>query len=429
MPRWLSILIIVLLSLLAFAAGRDTRSEPRAAAVPGPAGLSSPGVDLFPLGFTKAPPPDGQTPEGNDAYAELATNGAVFHRCGPPAGQWGPAAEAALDFTLDRSAAAGVRCAIYIPDLTSIAAGDIAKQTELRRVVNKYKAHAGLGYWKGQDEPELGRVPVDRVQRFYDIVHELDSQHPVWITQAPRGTIDSLKQYDPTYDIGTMDIYPVSYPPGLHSDLPNKNISVVGDYAQRMGAVTEGLKPFWMVLQIAWSGVTGPGKTLRFPTFPEERYMAYQAIISGARGLVFFGGDIAAAQTDRDKALGWNWKFYRRVLRPVLREFHPAGPLYPALIAPDSDLPVQLAGADDIEFVVREAGNAIFILAAKREGATVQVAFSGLPEEITSGDVLFEEPRKVSVSTGGFTDWFSPNEVHVYRFRRPASAAVAAGPR
>ena len=101
---------------------------------------------------------------------------------------------------------------------------------------------------------------------------------------------------------------------------------MVGDYAERMQAVTEGSKPFWMVLQIAWSGVTKPGKTLRFSTLPEERYMAYQAIIRGARGLVFFGGDIAAAMNARDKARGWNWTFYRKVLQPVLQELNPAGP-------------------------------------------------------------------------------------------------------
>ena len=67
---------------------------------------------------------------------------------------------------------------------------------------------------------------------------------------------------------------------------------------------------------------------------------------------------------------------------------------------------------------MREAGNQIFILAAKREGSTVQVSFSGLPAEIPSGEVLFEEPRKVSVSEGSFTDWFGLNEVHVYRFTR-----------
>jgi len=243
--------------------------------------------------------------------------------------------------------------------------------------------------------------------------------HPVWITQAPRfrgGTIESLRQYDPTYDIGAFDIYPVSYPPGIHGNLPNKNISVVGDYANLMREVTGGAKPFWMVLQICWSGVSMPGKTLRFPTFPEERYMTYQSVINGARGLVYFGGNIEACLNDRDKELGWNWTFYYKVLKPVLDELNPEGPLYPALIAPNSQSPITVQGADDIEFTVREADGQIFILAAKREGATVQVKFNGLPLDDATGVVLFEEPRKVTVSGGSFTDWFGPNEVHVYRF-------------
>jgi len=99
----------------------------------------------------------------------------------------------------------------------------------------------------------------------------------------------------------------------------------------------------------------------------------------------------------------------------VLDELSPEGPLYPALIAPNSKLPIKLEGASDVEFPVREAGRHIYILAAKREGATVQVKFSGLPAGASCADVLFEEPRKVTVSGGRFTDWFGPNEVHAYR--------------
>jgi hypothetical protein len=375
---------------------------------------------VFPIGFTKAPPPDALTPDGQDAYRELKASGGSFHRCGPPAGQWGAEAEAELDFTLSRSAETGLLCAIFIPDLTVLRPGESAKEQELRRVINKYKGHDGLGYWKGADEPEWGRIPVEYVQKFYQVVHEEDGLHPVWITQAPRGTIESLKRYNPTYDIGAIDIYPVSYPPGLHSDLSNKQISAVGDYAQRMRAVTEGTtKPFWMILQIAWSGVTGPGRTLRFPTFAEERYMTYQAIINGARGLGFFGGNIESSLNLRDQQLGWNWTFYQKVLQPILQELRPDGPLYPALLAPDSNLPIVITGARDLEFAVHEVGPQIFILAAKREGSTVQIRFSGLPADLSFGDVLFEEPRTVNVSDGGFTDWFGPNDVHVYRFSRP----------
>ena len=271
---------------------------------------------------------------------------------------------------------------------------------------------------------------MDRCQRFYDIVHEIDPNHPVWITQAPRGSVESLLPYDPTYDVGAIDIYPIGYPPGTHGNLPNKNISVVGDYANWMQQITENRKPFWMVLQIAWSGVIPPAHTLRFPTFPDERYMTYQVIINGARGVLYFGGNIAATQSERDRQLGWNWTFYRRVLEPLLRELRPESPLYPALIAPASTLPVQVSGADDIEFAIRETADQIFVLAAKREGSTVRVSFSGLPlDDSTQGDVLFEEPRSVTISNQSFTDWFGPNEAHLYRFQRPSQRAASGQPK
>lgn len=378
------------------------------------------GKPAFPIGFTIAPPPDGKTPDGRDAYAELKSNGTVFHRCGPKPEEWGPAAEAQLDHILARSAATGLMAAIAIPDLTAFAASDAAKTKELRRVVAKYAGHPGLGFWKGTDEPQWGKVAAPLCQTFYDIVHEIDRRHPVWITQAPRGTIDALKEYDRTYDVGAIDIYPVGYPPGLHSHLPNKNLSVVGDYAAWMREITAGKKPFFMVLQICWSGVAKPDKTLRFPTFAEERYMAYQAIINSARGLIFFGGDVKAGLNERDSKLGWNWTFYQKILKPVLDELNPRSVLFPALIAPESKLALKLDGASkpELEFCVREAGGELFLLAAKREGATVEVRFSGLPFDEATGQVLFEEPRQVKVAKGSFSDWFGPNEVHVYRFKR-----------
>jgi hypothetical protein len=206
---------------------------------------------------------------------------------------------------------------------------------------------------------------------------------------------------------------------GKHSDLPNKNISVVGDETKKIVKAAGG-KPVWMTLQIAWSGIAREGKnTMRFPTFPEERYMTYQAIIDGARGLNYFGGTVKDVMTPQDQPLGWNWRFWNRILLPVLQEINDKSPLYPALIAPNSKLPIKITGATDIEFCVREAGKDLFILAAKREGDTVQATFSGLPTDVSQAEVLYEPPRTVTAKEGSFTDWFGPNEVHVYRFHRP----------
>jgi hypothetical protein len=91
--------------------------------------------------------------------------------------------------------------------------------------------------------------------------------------------------------------------------------------------------------------------------------------------------------------------------------------LYPALVAPDSKLPVRVKG-HGIEFCVREVGDEIFVLACKRDHTTERVEFTGLPQNSIGGDTLFEEPRKVTLENGAFEDWFAPFEVHVYRFQR-----------
>lgn len=147
--------------------------------------------------------------------------------------------------------------------------------------------------------------------------------------------------------------------------------------------------------------------------------MSYQAIIDGAHGLLYFGGNLKPCLNDSDAGYGWNWTFYHNVLRPVLDELRPGSPVYPALVAPKSTLTIHSDGGDGLEYTVREAGDYIYLLAAKREGDTVQVNFSGLPDGISTGEVLYEAPRHVAVANGKFTDWFGPNEVHVYRFRKP----------
>jgi hypothetical protein len=382
------------------------------------------GQPTFTIGYTIGPPLGAKTPDGRNALAELKKQGTIWQRV--DGGRWNPEREARVDKILQESAEQGTYAAISISDLQAIRADDTAKIAELKRVVEKYRNHPALLFWKGRDEPEWGGVPAEDLRIYYETIHSLDPKHPVWITQAPRGTADDLRPYDPFYDIGAIDIYPVSYPPGSHSGIPNKNLSVVGDYTQIIRRVTDIRKPIMMVLQICWSDVINPGRTLRMPTFAEERYMAYQAIINGARGLVFFGGNLRGCLNEEDAALGWNWSFYEKVLRPVLEELRPGGPLYPALIAPNSTLPIRhpyaltkrVEGTANLEFAVRETGQYIYILAAAREGPTLLGEFSGLPEGIDSGEVLFEKPRTVKVTMGSFTDWFGPNEVHVYRFQK-----------
>ncbi len=377
------------------------------------------GRKVFPIGFTLGPPPDGKTPEGKDALAELHDAGATFLRTGPWGdAKWDDAGFAQERRRLDAAAKHGLYTWTFLDEAAGVPEGDAGREALLRKVVAAFKDHPGLGAWKGADEPSWGKRPVAPLVRTHRLLKELDPDHPVVIIQAPRGTNDDLRPYNDACDIVGTDIYPIAYPPGHHSDRPNKELSMVGDFTRSMRELAGDRLGVWMTLQIAWSGVLNEGKTLRFPTFPQERFMAYQAIIAGARGLMFFGGHAPKALSPADAALGWNWTFWRRVMRPVLEEIGDQSPLQPALVAADSKIPVISSGAEGVEFVVREAGKDLFIIACLRDAATVRVKFTGLPPDLGEGELMFEPPRKVIAKDGIFTDWFGPYEVHVFRFRR-----------
>jgi len=167
----------------------------------------------------------------------------------------------------------------------------------------------------------------------------------------------------------------------------------------------------------------------RFPSLPDERFMAYQAIVNGARGLVFFGGHLTQITRPRDAKAGWNWTFWNLVLKPLLLELTSTA-VGPALVAPNAGVTVT-ASAGDIELVARRSAQFLYVIAVRRGGATTRVTFSGLPATIAEGQVLFEytqDPlpppigagqqvfRTVGVTNGVFRDWFGPHDVQVYRF-------------
>jgi hypothetical protein len=403
------------------------------------------GRELFPLILSDGPPLGATAPSGGDALAELAAGGASFIRTGRSI--WSSESIdqqiAAEREVLDAAAAHGLHCWLQlgnVPDLSG--RGLAANEQLLTGIVSGLKDHPALGAWKGVDEPanpnRPARVPVAGMVRAYQKLRETDPGHPVVVTQAPVGTVARLAPYRPAFDITGADIYPVSYPPGKHAGGPNRDIGVVGDVTRKM-VKAAGRKPVWMTLQIAWSGVIPsqehPGNVPRFPTLNQERFMAYQAIVNGARGLAFFGGHITQVARPADAQAGWNWTFWELVLRPLLAELTSAS-VAPALVAPAGAKAVK-AGSKDVELVTREAGGFLYVIAVRRSGGTTRVSFSGLPRRhdgrpITGGQVLFEyvqdplpppvEPsgqtfRTVRVEAGRFRDWFAQHDVHVYRFR------------
>jgi len=388
------------------------------------------GRKVFPLVLSNGPPLGAKSPDGGDAFAEVAAGGASFIRVGRPNWSLESIDEqiAAEREVLDAAAEHGLYCWLQLGNVPNLPARALSPNRRLlMNIVGQLKGHPALGAWKGIDEPanpnRPARVPVAGLVRAYRTLRAADPNHPVVITQAPVGTAAQLTPYRPAFDITGADIYPVSYLPGKHAGGGKRDIGIVGDITRKMVRAA-GSKPIWMTLQIAWSGVIAteqhPANVPRFPTLSQERFMAYQAIVNGARGLAFFGGHLTQIARPADAQAGWNWTFWERVLRPLLEELT-SDSVAPALVAPNARSRVK-ASARDVELVTREAGGFIYVIAVRRGSATSRVGFSGLPRGLTGGEVLFEYNdqtfRTVSVANGGFRDWFAQHDARVYRFQR-----------
>jgi hypothetical protein len=383
---------------------------------------------VFPIGLSNPPPVDGVTPSGASAWAAIAAGGVTFVR------NYTTWQASSLDeqlisvgHELDVADDHGLRLWLGLAGV----AVSLSTQSTLDRIVSAFKGHPGLGVWKGADEPAHGRVPAAGCVAVYDHLRARDPLHPVAIIEAPRGpspqagghdvplTTAAIAPYAAACDIHGVDIYPL--PSGAHAGGPpvETDLSVVGDMTELVARAT-GRRAIWTTLQIAWSGVLPPRPAV-FPTLAQQRFMAYDAVVAGARGLFWFGGHLEQVMDAADRPLGWNWSYWDRVLQPLLRELTDAQHMQ-ALTAPLASTAVR-ASASDIGVSAREAGGALYVIAVRRsQTASSEIRFAGLPTGVTAGTVLAhgtDNPaRAVHASGGGFTDPspFGPHNARVYRF-------------
>ena len=379
------------------------------------------GKTVFPITLGNGPPLTGKDPvSGGNGWAEVAAAGVRMLRVYPT---WDATAVAQQIQTAKEEMVAAASYGLHLWVGLYNVADDVSRQGLLEQIVGGLKDAPGLGAWKGADEPLHGNLAPAGLVAAYDVVHQLDPSHPLVIIQAPQArngplTAALLKPYAAAGDIQGVDIYPISHPPGVHAGRPNKDISVVGDVTALVVQAAPG-KEHWTTLQIAWSGVLPPAHVPIFPNLQQERFMAYQAIVAGAGGLVFFGGDIIQAMTPADAASGWNWTFWHTVLKQVVQELSSTA-VGPALVAPPAAITVT-SDAADVRLVAREAGGFLYVICVRRSPtAHGPVRFSGLPAGIKYGQALFEYDgpnfRTITLSGGAFTDPFAPHDARVYRF-------------
>ncbi|MFB3788021.1 MAG: beta-galactosidase [bacterium] len=239
-----------------------------------------------------------------------------------------------------------------------------AVEADIRALVGMAPLTERLSDWREHLEPLYQQLAAG-----CEALRSVDTRHVLWFNHAPRNSLSDLARFGTLADIVGCDIYPVPFGPFVgHSDLPERNLPSVGRYTRRMIQSAPG-KPAWMVLQgFGWDDINespsrGEPKNRR-PTLDEIRFMAYDAIVHGARGLLYWG----TFAVEKPSAF-WS------DLKSVITELHR---LQPFLSAPDATGQVTLA----VEPSSGSGENGVVLMAKEHEGRWAFFVVNEAPEAL-----------------------------------------------
>lgn len=372
--------------------------------------LTKDGAPLFPIGFYELP--------GDDAaLATMVGSGANLVRCGGKA-------------DLDRVQAAGAQGWLPLP----LQAGATDK---LRAQIEAVKDHPALAVWEGPDEvvwnftaysglhKSLGvyenkdewwnQTPraieyseskaaeiLPNMKAAVALVRSLDTRsRPMWMNEALKSDVKFVRQYLPFVDIVGCDIYPVSG--------RSRKVENMGGATDRWNQVGKG-KPVWMVLQaFSWDelGDDYTDRGTAYPSFAESRFMAYDVIAHGARGIMYWGSSYLKSHD------------FRNALYALTSEL--AG-LNAFLVAPElTGAHLQLIELPEekqplgVAMAARRAGDDwLIILVNEDDAAHMGVEVSGLSGLDGRTLHLLYGTETAQVSDGEFVVRLQPKEVKVF---------------
>jgi hypothetical protein len=300
-------------------------------------------------------------------------------------------------------------------------------EARIRKTVTALKEEPALLFWETEDEPTFvwkkseARVPPADIIETYRFVKSLDPAHPLYLNHSPTNLNSTLQTYNEGADIVATDIYPVIphgiremyalWPSGEQGDLLNSHISQVGQYADKMREVAGPKRAVFTVLQgFAWENLRDAKerdpKMILYPTRQQLRFMAWQSVVRGVNGILYWGLSFTPPEAPL-------WKDLKAVTQELSE-------LKETLASRRASLSLQLRYHDTghsldrgIQWIAKPDGKRTLLIAVNADPNPVEVTFSRL-KRFKHCDILFGS-RSANWQQGTLRDSFAPFDVHVYR--------------
>jgi hypothetical protein len=269
-------------------------------------------------------------------------------------------------------------------------------------VVNTFKRHPAILSWYLNDERPKELMP--KFVGYYRQAVENDPSHPCFIVIY---NMSELKYFSPTTDILGVDRYPI----------PADPITTVTKEMQIARDAVKGHKPVIAVIQaFGWyqynDALPDRGRTPteedlksgRVPTYEETKNMAYQAIVHGVNGLMFY--------CYYDLRVLPQYKEHWVQLKSIAGEIKTLSPVI--LSTNNLGMADCSPGDSGVETLIKDLDGELYLIAVNTSDKESKVTLDVRRNLQSKISVMFEGRFAMDVQGSKLTDHFKPLEVHVY---------------
>lgn len=273
-------------------------------------------------------------------------------------------------------------------------------------VVNAFKSHPAMLAWYLNDERPKELMP--KFIDYYQQARTNDPTHPSFIVIY---NLSELKYFTATTDIMGVDRYPIPMDP---ITTIAKEMSIAKDAVKSHKPIIAVVQAFgWYQYNEAFPDrgrmpTDEDLKAGRAPTYAETKNMAYQAIVNGAKGLLFY--------CYYDLRVLPQYNIYWSDIKSIAREVRTISPV---ILSPNTPGAASCSPADaGVETLLKELDGELYLIAVNTRDQPLKVTFDvgqDLPSKIS---VMFEGRYAMNIQNTKLTDGFKPMEVHVYDLGR-----------